>query len=139
MTKKDVRCDKIVSHILKFIWKEAYSLLKSMAYLEKPISLPYATIKELLLNHVKCTRFECRERAKFYKMICQNDQKIREFIVELQKQAVKCNIGDQLHVQLTDQLIAGINIPGLERELLGIPNCSFQDARTACINYEAVN
>ncbi|VDP55226.1 unnamed protein product [Schistosoma curassoni] len=72
-------------------------------------------------------------------MICQNDQKIREFILEMQKKAFKCNIGGQRHVQLTDQLIAGINIPGLERELLEMPNCSFQDARTACVNYEAVN
>ncbi|KAH9595573.1 hypothetical protein MS3_00001570 [Schistosoma haematobium] len=62
-----------------------------------------------------------------------------KFILELQKQAAKCNFGDQLHVQLRDRLIAGINIPSLGRELLKMPNCSFQDARTACINYEAVN
>ncbi|VDP63241.1 unnamed protein product [Schistosoma mattheei] len=72
-------------------------------------------------------------------MVRQNDQKAREFILELQKQVVKCNFGDQLHVQLRDRIIAGINIPSLERELLKMPNCSFQDARTACINYEAVN
>ncbi|VDP73833.1 unnamed protein product [Schistosoma mattheei] len=72
-------------------------------------------------------------------MVRQNDQKAREFILELQKQAAKCNFGDQLQVQLRDRLIAGINIPSLERELLRMPNCSFQDARTACINYEAVN
>ncbi|CAH8520976.1 unnamed protein product [Schistosoma guineensis] len=139
MTKKDVKGEKIVAHFLTFIGREVYSLLKTLAYPEKPISLPYATLKELLLSHVKCTSFECRERAKFHKMVRQNDQKVREFILELQKQAAKCNFGDQLHVQLRDRLIAGINIPSLERELLRMPNCSFQDARTACINYEAVN
>ncbi|VDP24407.1 unnamed protein product [Schistosoma mattheei] len=72
-------------------------------------------------------------------MVRQNDRKVREFILELQKEAAKCNFGDQLHVQLRDRLIAGINIPGVERELLRMSNCSFQDARTACINYEAVN
>ncbi|CAI2728988.1 unnamed protein product [Schistosoma spindalis] len=139
MTKKDVKGDKIVAHFLTFIGKEAYSLLKTLAYPEKPISLTYATIKELLLNHVKCTSFECRESAKFHKMTCRNDQKVKKFILELQKQAAKCNFGDQLHVQLRDRLIAGINISGFERELLRMPNCSFQDARTACINYDAVN
>ncbi|VDO94094.1 unnamed protein product [Schistosoma mattheei] len=139
MTKKDVKGNKIMAHFLTFIGREAYSLLKTLAYPEKPISPPYATLKELLLNHVKCTSFECRERAKFHKMVRQNDQKVGGFILELQKQAAKCNFGDQLHVQLRDRLIAGINIPGLERELLRMPNCSFQDARTACINYEAVN
>ncbi|VDO79532.1 unnamed protein product [Schistosoma mattheei] len=139
MTKKDVKGGKIVAHFLTFIGREAYSLLKTLAYPEKPISLPYATLKELLLSHVKCTSFECRERAKFHKMVRQNDQKAREFILVLQKQAAKCNFGDQLHVQLRDRLIAGLNIQSLERELLKMPNCSFEDARTACINYEAVS
>ncbi|CAH8636422.1 unnamed protein product [Schistosoma intercalatum] len=81
MTKKDVKGEKIVAHFLTFIGREAYSLLKTLAYPEKPISLPYAILKELLLSHVKCTSFECRERAKFHKMVRQNDQKVREFIL----------------------------------------------------------
>ncbi|CAH8665954.1 unnamed protein product [Schistosoma rodhaini] len=72
-------------------------------------------------------------------MIRQDNQKVKDFILELHRQAAKCNFDDQLHVQLRDRFIAGINIPGLEKELLRMPNCSFQDARTACINYEAVN
>ncbi|VDO93833.1 unnamed protein product [Schistosoma curassoni] len=139
ITKKDVKGDKIVAHFLTLIGRDSVQLIKNLAYPEKPISLPYATLKELLLSHVKCTRFECRERAKFLKMVRQNDQKVRGFILELQKQAAKCNFGDQLHVQLRDRLIAGINILSLERELLRMPNCSFQGARTACINYEAFN
>ncbi|VDP56484.1 unnamed protein product [Schistosoma mattheei] len=139
MTKKDVKSDENVAHFLTFIGREAYSLIKTLAYPEKPISLPYATLKELLLNHVKCTSFECHERAKFHEMIRQNDQKVREFILELPKQAAKCIFGGRLHVQLRDQLIAGINIPCLEKELLRMTNCSFQDATAACINYEAVN
>ncbi|VDP64990.1 unnamed protein product [Schistosoma curassoni] len=123
MIKKDVKGDKIVAHFLTFIGKEAHILLETLAYPEKPISLPYATLKELLINHVKCTSFECREKAKFHKMMRQNDQKVREFILELQKQAAKCNFGDQLHVQLSDQLIAGINIPGLERERESCQQC----------------
>ncbi|VDP35797.1 unnamed protein product [Schistosoma curassoni] len=107
MTKKDLKGDKIVAHFLTFIGREAYSLLKTLAYPEKPISLPYATFKELLLSHVKCTSFECRERVKFHNMVHQNDQKVREFILELQKQAAMCNFGDQLNVQLRDRLIAG--------------------------------
>ncbi|CAH8431372.1 unnamed protein product [Schistosoma haematobium] len=139
ITKQDVKGDKIVEHFLTFIGREAYSLLKTLPYPEKPISFPYATLKELLLIHVKCTSIECRVRAKFHKMIRRNDQKFREIILVLKKQAAKLNFGDQLHVQLRDRLIAGINIPGLERELLRMPNCSFQDVRTECINYEAVN
>ncbi|VDP71017.1 unnamed protein product [Schistosoma mattheei] len=139
MTKKDVEGDKIMAHFLTFIGKEAYSLLKTLAYPEKSISLPYTTLKKPLFNHVKCLSFERRERTKFHKMIRENDQKVEEFILELQKQAAKCNFGDPLHVQLRDRLIAGINLPGLERDLLRMPSCSLGDARTACINHETVN
>ncbi|CAH8548112.1 unnamed protein product [Schistosoma rodhaini] len=139
LTKEDDEDFNIVAHFPTFIGQEAYSLLKTLTYPDKPISLPYTTLKELLLNHVKCTSFECRERAKFHKMIRQNYQKVKDFILELQRQAAKCNFGDKLHVHLSDRLIAGINISGLEKELLKMPNCSFQDARTACINYEPVN
>ncbi|CAH8458100.1 unnamed protein product [Schistosoma rodhaini] len=99
VTRKDVKEDKIVAHFFTFIIKDAYSLLKTLAFPDKPISLPYETLEELLLNHVKYTNFGCCERAKFHKMIRQNNQKVRGFILELQKQAAKCN-SDQLHVQL---------------------------------------
>lgn len=34
----------------------------------------------------------------FRKMICQNNQKVREFILELEEQAAKRHFGDRLHV-----------------------------------------
>ncbi|KAH9583533.1 hypothetical protein MS3_00007900 [Schistosoma haematobium] len=70
-------------------------------------------------------------------MVRQNDQKVRKFIPELQKQAAKCNFGDQLHVQLRDRSIAGINIPGLGRELLSMPNCSLRSFNSD--SYSRVN
>ncbi|VDP02524.1 unnamed protein product [Schistosoma curassoni] len=45
MTKKDVKGDNIVAHFLTFIGREAYSLLKTLAYPEKPISLPMRLLK----------------------------------------------------------------------------------------------
>ncbi|VDP75707.1 unnamed protein product [Schistosoma curassoni] len=69
MTKEDVTDVNIVAHLLTFIEKEAYSLLKSLALSEKPISPPYATFNELLLDYVRCTNFEFRKRGKFRKMI----------------------------------------------------------------------
>lgn len=72
-------------------------------------------------------------------MIRQNDQKVRKFILELQKQPVKCISCDHFHVQLRDRLVTKINIPNQKRELMQMPKCSFQDLRTACINYDAVH
>ncbi|VDP70814.1 unnamed protein product [Schistosoma curassoni] len=59
MTKEADEDVNIVSHCFTFIGKEAYSLLKTLAMPEKPISLPYTTLKELLLDYVKYTTLEC--------------------------------------------------------------------------------
>uniref|UniRef100_A0AA82N838 CCHC-type domain-containing protein n=1 Tax=Schistosoma mansoni TaxID=6183 RepID=A0AA82N838_SCHMA len=72
MTKEDDEDFNIVAHFLTFIGKEAYSLIKTLALPDKPISLPYETLKQLLLDHVKYTNSECGKREKSDKMTRQN-------------------------------------------------------------------
>ncbi|VDP47185.1 unnamed protein product [Schistosoma curassoni] len=69
MTKEDDEDVNIVAHFFTFIGKEAYSLLRTLAMPEKPISLPNTAIKELLLDYVQYTNFECRKGGRFRKMI----------------------------------------------------------------------
>ncbi|VDP50915.1 unnamed protein product [Schistosoma curassoni] len=69
MTEEDIEDVNSVAHFLTLIGVEAYSLIKT--YPDKPISLRYATLNELLLDHVKCTKFECGKEENFRKMICQ--------------------------------------------------------------------
>lgn len=57
---------------LTWIGKEAYNLLKTLMFPDKPISLRYANLKAVLLNYIKCTNFECHEGDKFHKIIHQN-------------------------------------------------------------------
>lgn len=52
LIKEDVEDVSDVAFFLTFIVKEAYDLLKSLTYPGKPISFPYATPKELPLDHV---------------------------------------------------------------------------------------
>ncbi|VDO96543.1 unnamed protein product [Schistosoma curassoni] len=68
MAKEDDEDVNIVVHFLTFIGKEAYSLLKTLALLEKPISLSYTILKELLLDYVKYTNFDF-SKGRFRKMI----------------------------------------------------------------------
>ncbi|VDO94523.1 unnamed protein product [Schistosoma mattheei] len=72
MTKEDVEDFNIVACFLTFIGKDACSLLKLLALPEKSTSLPYTTLEELLLEHVKCESFECCQGGKFHKIIHQN-------------------------------------------------------------------
>ncbi|VDP64158.1 unnamed protein product [Schistosoma curassoni] len=72
MAKEDIEDVNIVAYFLTFIGKEAYSLLKILALQEKPISLSYTTLKELLLDYVKYAIFDCSKRGEFRKMIHQD-------------------------------------------------------------------
>ncbi|CAH8521438.1 unnamed protein product [Schistosoma intercalatum] len=49
--------------------KKAYSLLKSLALPEKPVSLSYTILKDLLLDYVHYTNSECRKGGIFRKII----------------------------------------------------------------------
>ncbi|VDP78760.1 unnamed protein product [Schistosoma mattheei] len=69
MTKDDDEDINIVAHFLTFTRKEPYSLLKTLALPEKPISLPHTALKDLLLDYVQYTNFECRRGGRFHKMI----------------------------------------------------------------------
>lgn len=62
---EDVKDNKIKCHLSTCIEKDAYHLLKYLAFPDKPISLPYATPEELLLNHVKYANFECHKKQIF--------------------------------------------------------------------------
>ncbi|VDP65709.1 unnamed protein product [Schistosoma curassoni] len=86
VTRKYVKDNKFTADFLTFIDKEAYSLLKNLAFPEKPFSLSYGSLKGLLINHVKCAGFERRKWSKSHKMMRINDQKVVDSILELQKQ-----------------------------------------------------
>lgn len=80
---------------------------------------------------MQCFSFECRERSKFHKKVRQNEEAVKEFIFELQKQAGKCHFGNRLETELRDRLVTGINISILGRELIQKPGSSFQEIKTA--------
>lgn len=48
---------------------DVHSSLNTLTWIDKPISLPYTKLQELLLNSVNCTNFVYHEKAKIHKMI----------------------------------------------------------------------
>lgn len=72
MTREDVDSVNIVAHFLIFIGKKSLQLNKNLNIFKKRISLPYGTLNELLLDHVKCTNFDCCKEGNFHKLIRQD-------------------------------------------------------------------
>ena len=136
--KVNVKEDTKPALFLNFIGKDAYALIKNLTFPDSPISMPYDKIRNALLQHVRPMNFEAAERAKFNTLMRSENQSVRDFVLVLQTQAVKCNYGEQLQMQLRDRLIAGINIPELKQKLLLMVDPTFQNVRQVCEQYEDV-
>ncbi|VDP89164.1 unnamed protein product [Echinostoma caproni] len=113
-------------------------LLTNLAFPEAPAKLPYEFLKSLLLNHLLPTKFQAHERAKFNSMIRTNHVSCREFILQLNKQASRCNYGDRLEEQMCDRLVAVINNLTLQRSLLDKKDSTFADARKICEQHDDI-
>ena len=136
---KNVSEEQKTAVFLSVVGKSAYSVIKNLAFPKKPVSLPYDDIKKLVLRHTQPINFEIAERAKFHQLQRKESQPIREFILQLQTQATRCNFGDQLETQLRDRLIAGINCQSLQQNLLLLSDPTFQRVREVCEQYQDVN
>ncbi|VDP90976.1 unnamed protein product, partial [Echinostoma caproni] len=112
--------------------RELYSLVKNLAFLNVPAEFPFEKLKFLLLDHIPPVDFQATERAKFNSMIRAANMPCREFILQLNKQASKCNYGDRLEEQLCDRHIAGINNISLQRKMVENKDIMLDEARKIC-------
>ncbi|VDP89355.1 unnamed protein product [Echinostoma caproni] len=112
--------------------RELYSLVKNLSSPNVPAELPSEKLKSLLLDQILSVDFQATERAKFNSMIRGANTPCREFILQLNKQASKCNYGDRLEEQLCDRLISGINNISLQRKMLEKKDITFAEARKIC-------
>ena len=139
LTRKDCKDIKVkTAHFLTCLGKTSYALIKDLTYPELLADKNYYELKELLLDHVTPANFEATERAKFHSLNRRSDQPIRDFILQLQTQAAKCNFKGDLEEQLRDRLIAGIGDETLQRKLLLQTSLTFLQAKTICTQQEDV-
>ncbi|VDP93060.1 unnamed protein product [Echinostoma caproni] len=124
-TRKGPDGERKTVYFLTVIGKDAYSLLKDLAFPDSHISLSYESLNSLLLKYLQPANFEATERAKFHSLTRGGSQPERDFILQLQMEASRFNFGDQLQTQLCDRLIAGINCPELQQKLLLMHDSTF--------------
>ncbi|GAA48515.1 hypothetical protein CLF_101702 [Clonorchis sinensis] len=129
LTKSDMDDKKLTAYFLHFVGKEAYTLIKNLVYPESPIDISYNELKKKVLQHFKPINSVAAERARFNMLTRSHSQSVRDFVLQLQTQAAKCDYGAQLEDQLRDRLIAGIQLPELQQKLLLCPDQKFQTIR----------
>ncbi|GAA55540.1 retrovirus-related Pol polyprotein from transposon gypsy [Clonorchis sinensis] len=70
-----------------------------------------------------------KKQATFNVLTRSHSQSVRDFVLQLQTQAAKCDYGVHLEDQLRDRLIAGIQLPELQQKLPLYPDQQFQTIR----------
>lgn len=111
MTRKYIQYDKFTAFFLTLIDKQAYNLLKYLAFSEKLISLSYELLKESLVFIFSVPALN-PERDQSFMKCCDKVNRKRKTLLH------KCNFECQLGIQICDLSISGINIPNLEEEFI---------------------
>ena len=128
-TNRGIKDDNKEAWYLAHVGKDAYNLLKDLAYPESLSTKKVADFKALLLAHLRPATFETTERAKFHTLTRQSGQSFRNFLLELRRQASRCNFGSELSTQLRDRIVAGVNDKELQRRLLREAGLTFNKAK----------
>ena len=128
-----------VPFLLTYLGKRAYKLLKDLVFPKNPKDLKTAEIQKFLVDHLVPSNYEVHERAIFNSLIRKHNQSVKEFILDLQKQAMKCNFDSQLENQLRDRLVAGINDNEIKRKFLRESSLTLQKAKEIAIAHSSID
>lgn len=139
MTNDKITSCNEVAFLLTLIGKEAYDLVKELSFPTAPKDLKVEEIQKCLTGHLKPMNYEVHERAVFNSLIRKSDQSVRDFIADLQRQAMKCNFGAELNEHLRDRLVAGINNDQIKRKFLTESALTFSSAKDIALAYTSLD
>lgn len=126
-----------INTLLVSLGSPAYNVLRMLVYPNDPKNLGYSCVKDLLIRYFSPRNVNL-ERYKFFKLVRQKNQSIREYIFNVQSQAIRCDFGNQYETQLVSRIISGLGLPYLEQRLLLLTDQSFRHVRFVCERYEDV-
>ena len=138
-TAKAIDPPKKINHYLTLIGKQAYRLLKDLAYPTTIATLTVLELQKLLQDHLKPYDYELSEREIFHNLKKSPNETYRAFILRVQQQSAKCNFGAALKEQLRDRLVAGITDQEMKRKLLKEKPSDFAAAKKILRQWDSVN
>jgi len=128
-TNSNVTAINKTAFYLTMLGKDAYQLVKDLAFPLTPDKCAYNDLHKILTNHLKPSTNELAETSIFYSMTRSQNETFASFLLRLQKQAAKCSFGDQLKIQMRNRLVSGINHPDLQKKLLSETKLTFESAK----------
>jgi len=103
---------------LTMVGKEAFHLISDLMYPQKPEDCQPDEMHKILKNYLLPSNHELAEVIKFSSITRETDESFSSFVLRVQKQAAKCNFGEQLKQQMRNRIVAGLNNPEMQKRIL---------------------
>ena len=137
-TNSKITTSNRISWYVTLIGKEAYDLLKVLAFPDSITCKSVAELQKLLRDYLRPTHYEATKRARFHNLSRRSDETQRGFLLRIQRQAAKCNFGTDLQTQMRDRIVAGVNDSELQKRLLMIKKLTFDKAKEILETADAI-
>ena len=118
LTNSKITKENKTAYYLTLAGKEAYTLLKDLAYPKEIKDMSVNDLRDLLKSHLQIDSNVIMQRAQFHSATRAKEETYREFLLRLQRMAAKCNFKTELETQLRDRIVAGISDHELQKRLL---------------------
>lgn len=99
--------------------------------------LPYEEVVKALGDFFSPTPNEIAESFKFFNRHQKEDKTVQAFLVELRRQAEKCNFGSMVDRMLRDRLVCGVRSEEVRKRLLARREVTLKEAENIALAAEA--
>ncbi|XP_030030715.2 uncharacterized protein LOC115447673 [Manduca sexta] len=128
-----------VATLITLIGNEAYDLMVNLCTPNKPSSMTYDTLVELMKKHLNPKPSLLAERFKFRQRIQKSEENIANYVAELKKLSKDCGfMANGLTENLRDQFVCGLLNDDIRQKLFTEDDTiSFDRAYTIAVSMEA--
>ncbi|XP_077547592.1 uncharacterized protein LOC144159776 [Haemaphysalis longicornis] len=124
----DVKLEKVLPVFLTATGAETYEVLKRLVVPGAAANKTFAEVKQLLQGHISPSSSGIAKRCKFNRRVQNEQETVKEYIVELKHQARKCDFGEFSSPALQDRFVAGVRNEDTQRTLFAEENLNFDNA-----------
>ncbi|XP_047989130.1 uncharacterized protein LOC125228561 isoform X2 [Leguminivora glycinivorella] len=133
----EVKEERKVPLLITLMGAEAYELLVTLCTPEKPSTLKYDKINQLLADHLQPTPSVLAERYKFRQRKQAKSESVADYLADLKKLSRFCDFGTWLDESVRDQFVCGLHSESIRLRLFTEKDLKLKTATDLAIAMEA--
>ena len=114
-----------------------FKIVKSLVSPEPLTSKTFEELVQMLRQHFVPQTSVIFKRHLFQRRVQQKDESVTSYLTELKRLSEDCEFGTTLNERLRDQLVSGLTIEGIQRQLLSETTLTFDETVKKALAGEA--